>query len=123
MIKFLIDNNISPRIADAFSGFGFHSVHVKSLGMSASTDYEIFNYAFNNDFTIISADTDFGFILSSWGNSKPSIILLRMIPPLADTQIKYLNKVVRDFENEITQGSLLIVSPEKVRIRKLPLFI
>jgi predicted nuclease of predicted toxin-antitoxin system len=57
--------NISPRITSSLEISGFVAVHVNSIGMSASTDEEIFNYAYENNFTIVSADTDFGFILSS----------------------------------------------------------
>ena len=41
-MEFLIDNNISPKVADSLSQNGFGSVHVKELGMRASTDDEIF---------------------------------------------------------------------------------
>lgn len=61
-MEFLIDNNISPKVADSLSQNGFGSVHVKNLGMSAATDEDIFEYASENNLTVISADTDFGFI-------------------------------------------------------------
>jgi len=101
---------------------GYPSVHVKDIGMSSSTDKEIFTYAFENGFIIISADTDFGFILSSWLHNKPSVILLRMIPAVPEIQIKYITKVVQEYESEIKEGDLLIITPDKIRIRKLPLF-
>lgn len=122
MIKFLIDNNISPRIASSLEISGFVAVHVNSIGMSASTDEEIFNYAYENNFTIVSADTDFGFILSSWKKSKPSVIIFRTLSSVPETQINYLTRVIANFANEILEGSFLIVSSDKIRIRKLPIF-
>ncbi len=73
-MQFLIDNNISPKLADSLTKSGFKSVHVKSLGMQASSDEEIFTFAYQNKFTIISSDSDFGFILSSWKFSHPSVL-------------------------------------------------
>lgn len=90
--------------------------------MSASTDEEIFNYAYENNFTIVSADTDFGFILSSWKKSKPSVIIFRTLSSVPETQINYLTRVIANFANEILEGSFLIVSSDKIRIRKLPIF-
>ncbi len=121
-MEFLIDNNISPKVADSLSQNGFGSVHVKKLGMSAATEDAIFGYANENNLTIISADTDFGFILSTWQFNRPSVILLRHISPLPEIQAKYLLNVIDKFATEIEDGSLLVITPEKLRIRKLPLF-
>ncbi len=121
MINFLIDNNISPKVSLELEKAGYVSEHVRQLGMAASSDEEIFEYAFREVFTIISADTDFGYILSKWRGSLPSVILLRMIPPVPEIQSKYILKVVSDYSAEIIEGSLLVVSPDKIRIRKLPL--
>ncbi len=121
MIRFLIDNNISPKISHALAQGGYESEHVRELQMAAASDDEIFEYASKNNATIISADTDFGYILSKWRGSQPSVILLRMIPPVPETQFKYIQKVIIDYSSEITEGSLLVVSPDRIRIRKLPL--
>ena len=121
MIKFLIDNNISPKVSLALRMAGYESEHVRQLGMAASTDEEICQHANDTFSTIISADTDFGYILSKWKGNLPSVILLRMIPPIPETQFKYISKVIADYAEEIGEGSLLVVSPDKIRIRKLPL--
>ena len=88
MIKFLIDNNISPKVSLALRMSGYESENVRQLGMAASTDEEIFQHANDTFSTIISADTDFGYILSKWKGNLPSVILLRMIPPIPETQFK-----------------------------------
>ncbi|MCA0388228.1 MAG: DUF5615 family PIN-like protein [Bacteroidetes bacterium] len=121
-MQFLIDNNISPKLADYLTQNGYNSVHVKSLGMRSSTDEEIFNYAYQNNYAIISSDSDFGFILSSWKFNHPSLLLLRHIPPRTEIQIRAILEVVLKYGNEISDGSILVISPDKLRIRKLPLF-
>ena len=40
-MKFLIDNNLSPLLADALKAAGHDAVHLRDLGMQASTEYPI----------------------------------------------------------------------------------
>jgi predicted nuclease of predicted toxin-antitoxin system len=58
-MKLLFDENLSPKLprllAQKFSG----SVHVRELGFKGRADTEIFNYARDNGFTIVSKDSDF----------------------------------------------------------------
>ena len=119
-MNILVDNNISPSIASLLQNAGHSAIHVKDIGMSAANDFEIFKHAADNNMTIISADTDFGYILSSWKNNLPSVMLLRFLPPSTAIQIKYILTVVEKFEKEILEGNLIIVEPSRVRIRKLP---
>jgi predicted nuclease of predicted toxin-antitoxin system len=93
---------------------------VANIKMSASTDEEIFHYAANGKFVIISADTDFGFILSTWKINLPSVILLRFLSPSSEIQIKYILDVIKNYSAEINEGSLIVIEPNRVRIRKPP---
>ena len=119
-MDFLIDNNISPSIAYKLLNAGHKATHVKNINMSAATDEEIFQLAADSNLTIISADTDFGFILSSWKENLPSVLLLRYLSSAPDIQIKYILNVIDNYSKEISEGSLIVIEPERIRIRKLP---
>lgn len=58
-MKLLLDQNLSPRIAeillDSFPG----STHVSLVGLSTSPDGAVWNYAKAHDFLIVSKDADF----------------------------------------------------------------
>ena len=58
-MKLLLDQNLSPKLvahlADSYSG----SAHVHELGLSEVTDSELWEYARDNGFTLVSKDSDF----------------------------------------------------------------
>jgi len=58
-VKLLFDENLSPRLpgvlADTYPG----SVHVHGCGLGNADDSAIWQYAKDNDFTIVSKDSDF----------------------------------------------------------------
>ena len=114
-MKFLIDNNLSPVLENLLISEGFDAIHVGSLKLSAASDQEIFLMAFNENRIIISSDTDFGYILSNWKHSLPSVILFRQLSTSPSVQILYLKQVFQKFESELSKGCILVVEPGKVR--------
>ena len=75
-MKLLFDQNISYRLIKQISDSYPNSKQVKELGLENSTDLEIFNFAKNNDFTIVTFDSDF-FDLTILKGFPPKIIWLR----------------------------------------------
>ena len=121
MPKLLIDNNLSPKIAQALRRSGYDVLHVREYGMQRASDQEIFERALKEERFIVSADTDFGFLLARWNQEKPSLVLFRNFSNLAEHQTRALVIIMERFQSELEQGSIIVVEPNKVRIRKLPL--
>jgi predicted nuclease of predicted toxin-antitoxin system len=58
-LKLLFDNNLSVRIAEAMQEYFPGSKHVYDLNIAHFSDNEIWEYARNNDFAIVTKDKDF----------------------------------------------------------------
>ncbi len=58
-MKLLLDQNLSYRMLDAIDSAFPGSSHVRLHGFEAATDTEIWNFAKNRDFVIVTRDVDF----------------------------------------------------------------
>lgn len=74
-MKLLFDNNLSLRIADILQADFPGSMHVFQLKMEHLSDPEIWQFAKNNNFLIVTKDKDFYYLATTFGY-PPKIIWL-----------------------------------------------
>ena len=76
-MKFLLDQNLSPRLAELLTTADHSAQHVRDIGLSTSSDQDILAAAEQAGAVLHSADTDFGELLAHSNANGPSVILLR----------------------------------------------
>ncbi|GAA0280854.1 DUF5615 family PIN-like protein [Cryptosporangium japonicum] len=63
-MKFLVDENLSPHVAEVLVKSGHDAVHIRDLDAAGAPDSEVMALAAEGGRVIISADTDFGALLA-----------------------------------------------------------
>ena len=76
-MKFLFDQNLSPRLPNLLADIYQNSVHVREVGLRDATDSEIWIYAREHGFAVVSKDSDFQQRSLLYGH-PPKFIWLRV---------------------------------------------
>ncbi len=52
--RFLIDENLSPRLVEVARGFGFEAMHVNHIGLRTETDWELLKVVAADDWVLVT---------------------------------------------------------------------
>ena len=115
MVKFLIDENISPKTQQFLTELGFDADILKTRGIS---DEKVVAQAIEQNRVIITLDLDFGEIFHFHEKGRVGIIVLRIVPPTIENVNSVLERLLSSINIDEYEKSLIIVSWNKYRIRE-----
>ena len=121
-MKLLVDNALSPVLAELLRKAGHEAVHVRDIGLHHAADEDIFERAASEAFVLVTADTDFGTLLARRSASKPSVILFRgegsrKPEVLAGLMLSNLAQLTE----ALMIGCIVTFEPARLRVRPLPI--
>jgi predicted nuclease of predicted toxin-antitoxin system len=121
VIRVVIDMNLGPPWVDALSRGGVDAVHWSTVGAMTAPDAVIFAWAAANNRIILTCDLDFPQILALGGAGRPSVVVLRAQDPSASVMGKHVLTALKQNEDALQQGALVMVDATRNRVRILPL--
>lgn len=120
-MKILVDMNLTPRWCEVLAREGFESVHWSQVGSPQAADTTVMAYARKNGFVVLTHDLDFGAILAASRAAGPSVIQMRTQDIMPASASPVLVSVLRQHEQALGAGALVVVDEGKSRVRILPL--
>jgi predicted nuclease of predicted toxin-antitoxin system len=121
-VRFLVDENLSPQLAESLREAGHDAVHVRDIGLASGDDVAVLAAAHEDARVLVSADTDFGGLLARTRAVLPSVILIRRLQQRrAADQADLLLGHLPDIREELAAGSVVVFDEDRLRIRRLPI--
>jgi predicted nuclease of predicted toxin-antitoxin system len=120
-MKFVIDMNLSPLWLEVLQGEGWDAVHWSAIGSAHAPDREIMAWAKEHNAVVFTHDLDFGAILAATQANGPSVIQLRTQDVSPPTLRNSLINVIKQYQEILESGALIIVDAHKWRAKILPL--
>ncbi|MHB1768389.1 MAG: DUF5615 family PIN-like protein [Phycisphaerae bacterium] len=106
-MKFLIDNQLSPKLAQWITAQGYDSAHLQDIGLADAPDIEILEFAAANRYVLVSKDEDF-LHLSLTRRGRPQLVWVR----LGNCRTRYLlsafGKAMPALVAAITDGQTVV---------------
>lgn len=119
-MRFLIDMNLSPWLAQRLRSEGHDAIHVVDIDYAEIADSEIFKYAAADNRTVVTFDLDFGDIAGSVPHSSAGVALFRVRTVDREFLWRRLQAAIAAAGDVMESGALVIIEDARLRIRRMP---
>lgn len=114
-MRFLIDNALSPLVAERLTTAGHEAAHVRDYELQAASDEEIVKRARAENRIVVSADTDFATLLALRQMRQPSFLLFRRgTERRPEQQVALLLANLPALEQDLAEGAVVVLEPGRM---------
>jgi predicted nuclease of predicted toxin-antitoxin system len=119
-MKFLIDENISPKVAEELQKLEYDAIHVREASLKGHIDEEIMTFAKNKGRVLLTLDIDFADIRNYPIGTHSGIIRLKIKSTRSKRILDCLKALLPEIMNyPLETGGLVVTNCMTYRV-KLP---
>jgi|SRR5216683_3949176 len=118
-MRFLLDMNLSPAMADWLREEGHDAVHARDIGLATLPDRDLFARAVTEERILITFDLDFGDIAGAAGGAGPGVLLLRLRSPRQAHMRQRVQTAISLAAEALVAGAVVLVEDARIRIRSM----
>ena len=119
-MRYLADQNISPLTVSLLADRGFDIRRVSDFLPVNAADVDILESARAQGFVVITQDLDFSSLIASRGDTRPSLISIRLRDNRPEHIATLLAKLLPATETDLAAGAIVTVDDANIRVRFLP---
>jgi len=117
-LKFLIDENLSWRVAQTLQKWGFDAVHIRDVGLKGKEDKIIMEYAIKKNRVLLTLDSDFADIRNYPPGTHKGIIRFKVKFASSDVITECFKKLIAHIDSKIlASGAIVVTDCKRYRIR------
>ncbi|PKB65196.1 MAG: hypothetical protein BZY80_00865 [SAR202 cluster bacterium Io17-Chloro-G2] len=121
-MRFLVDNALSPSVAERLNQASHDAVHLRDYAMERAIDQELLCRAAAEHRHLISADTDFANLLALGQAASPSVILFRRLSlRRPSSQADLILSNLGPISGPLEKGCIVVLEETRIRVRPLPI--
>ncbi|HEX5761281.1 MAG TPA: DUF5615 family PIN-like protein [Thermoanaerobaculia bacterium] len=119
MAHFLVDEDLSRKLAPTLRALGVQAEDVRDLGLAATADDVILEYAITHRRTLVTADIQFANTIEIADSRHPGVVLVRYPSEVSVRRInEELASVLAPMAGDELTSQLVVLEPGGVRTRR-----
>lgn len=118
-MRFKIDENLPPDVADLLRNDGHEAYTVFDQGLRSHTDPQVIAVCQAEGLALLSLDLDFSNILNFPPEQFAGLIVLRLHRPGREAVLRMVRRILPHFAAQPIAGKLWIVDEARIRIRQV----
>lgn len=116
--RYLIDQNISSDLVEALYADGAYAEHTRIIGLDTAYDLEIFRYACERGFAIITHDHDFAHNRAQYGPPYHGIVFVELPQRWSvEDMARRIVSALHPLRFESIANRLVVIEPSDVTVR------